>query len=132
MTIPFPAYRGAEPYVFVCYSHDDSGIVYSDILSLHQQGVNLWYDEGIPAGTEWHDELAMRIKGAALFIYFVSPASIASAHCRRELNFALDEGLPLVAVHIEPSPLPDGLRLALGNRQAILRHALSANHTKRR
>ncbi len=124
MALPFAAYRGPDPYVFVCYSHEDSATVYPDILSLHEQGVNLWYDEGVPAGSEWRDELAQRIKHAALLLYFVSNPSAQSAHCRRELGFAQDEGVPIVAVHLEKSNLPDGLRLSLGDRQAILRHAL--------
>jgi hypothetical protein len=43
----FTAYDGNEPYIFVCYAHEDSGIVYPEIQSQHEQGVNLWYDEGI-------------------------------------------------------------------------------------
>ena len=50
MEKPFSAYQGAEPYVFVCYSHLDSDIVYKDIASLNMKGVNVWYDEGIAGG----------------------------------------------------------------------------------
>ena len=25
---PFPAYKGEEPYIFVCYAHEDSDVVY--------------------------------------------------------------------------------------------------------
>ena len=28
MEKPFPAYEGNDPYVFVCYAHDDSAVVY--------------------------------------------------------------------------------------------------------
>ena len=28
---PFTAYRGAETYVFVCYSHHDTAAVYDDL-----------------------------------------------------------------------------------------------------
>ncbi len=31
MDQPFPAYRGDEPYVFVCYAHEDEGVVYPEI-----------------------------------------------------------------------------------------------------
>jgi len=47
---PFAAYVGDEPYAFVCYAHDDQGVVYPEIRWLHEQGINLWYDEGIFAG----------------------------------------------------------------------------------
>ncbi|MEJ2087913.1 MAG: hypothetical protein P8Y69_05460 [Gammaproteobacteria bacterium] len=44
---PFPAYRGEEPYIFVSYSHADAESVYPDLAWLHEQGINVWYDEGI-------------------------------------------------------------------------------------
>ena len=53
MDTPFPAYQGDEPYVFVCYAHEDSDIVYPEIAWLREQGTNLWYDEGIAAGKNW-------------------------------------------------------------------------------
>ena len=36
---PFPAYQGDEPYVFVCYAHDDEDMVYPEIGWLHEQGI---------------------------------------------------------------------------------------------
>ncbi len=34
-------------FVFVCYAHDDEAIVYPELRWLHEQGVNVWYDEGM-------------------------------------------------------------------------------------
>ena len=54
----FAAYIGDEPYVFVSYSHSDSSSVYTELIWLKESGFNIWYDEGIEAGTEigwlWH------------------------------------------------------------------------------
>ncbi len=61
MDKPFSAYRGSEPYVFVCYAHEDAETVYTELRWLHEQGVNLWYDEGISPGHEWTEELASAI-----------------------------------------------------------------------
>ena len=33
-------------------------MVYEEITRLHQEGVNLWYDEGIEASNEWPEEIA--------------------------------------------------------------------------
>lgn len=44
---PFPAYSGADPYIFVRYAHTDSDIIFSEISWLKDQGFNVWYDEGI-------------------------------------------------------------------------------------
>ena len=57
MERPIEAYRGDEPYVFICYAHDDQAVVYPEISWLQEQGVNIWYDEGISPGEEWSEEL---------------------------------------------------------------------------
>lgn len=125
MNPPFPAYEGDEPYIFVSYAHDDHPHVYREIQWLHQQGFNLWYDEGISPGSEWHSELARSIENSSLFLYFITPKSVKSDHCQREVHFAIDRKIPLLAVHLEPTKLPPGLNLSLGSTQAIMRYELT-------
>lgn len=48
--LPFIAYSGDEPFLFVSYSHADSQAVYDELRWLNGQGVNIWYDEGISPG----------------------------------------------------------------------------------
>ena len=122
---PLPAYRGDEPYIFVCYSHEDSAMVYREIQSLQRQGFNIWWDEGIDPGTAWRDELVNAIKRSAAFLLFVTPRSVVSQHCLRELHFAEEEDRPFLAVHLQPTTLPDRLRFSIGGRQAILAHDMS-------
>lgn len=122
MQRPFTAYDGDEPYVFVCYSHEDGVLVYPEIVRLHESGFNIWYDEGIAPASEWSETLARQIKGCATFLYFVTPHSVTSEHCRREVNFALGRSRRMVIVHLEPTTLPDGLSLSLSNLQAIQRY----------
>jgi pimeloyl-ACP methyl ester carboxylesterase len=119
---PFPAYKGDEPYVFVCYAHDDKGDVYPEMTWLHEQGVNLWYDEGITPGGDWNEELGHSIHSASHVIFFVSPSSVASRHCRNEIFFAQDHEIPIVAVHLTRTDLPKGLQLMMATTQAILKH----------
>ena len=128
MDKPFSAYQGNDPYVFVCYDHDDAESVYREIAWLNNHGINLWYDEGISPGLEWTDALAGAIQGCSKVLYFVTRNSVTSEHCRKELNFAQEEAHDVVAVHLEPTEVPPGLRLSLNNRQAILRHELSDEH----
>jgi len=118
-------YTGNRPYLFVSYSHADETIVMAEIVELQNLGFHVWYDTGITPGSEWTEELARRIKNAERFLYFITPNSVESEHCRREVNFAQAEGKEILAVHLEDTKLPDGLRLSLDNRQAILRWKLS-------
>jgi TolB-like protein len=116
----------------VCYAHEDSDAVHREIAWLNDYGVNVWYDEGISPGHEWREELANAIQGCARVLYFVTPNSVVSEHCRRELNFAQEENREVVAIHLEPTEVPAGLRLGLNNRQAIHKHDLSDDEYRKR
>ena len=124
MDKPLPAYKGDDSYVFVCYSHTDQDVD-AEIRWLQDQGINVWYDEGISPGSEWSDALAQAIEGCTQFVYFLTPRSVASENCRRELIFAQEEHRQVLAVYLEETDVPSGLRLSLDNRQAILKYQLS-------
>ena len=81
MERPFQVYEGDGPYVFVCYSHQNREAVYAEIIRLCDEGTNVWYDEGISPATEWTADIARAIKNCEHFIFFVTPASVASEHC---------------------------------------------------
>jgi hypothetical protein len=123
---PPPAYEGDEPFVYVCYSHDDARSVMSEIAWLSQKGVHIWYDGGIPAGSRWSDELASRIRGSSAFLYFISDRSVSSNHCVNEVNFVADLNKPTIAVYLQETELPDGLKLMLGATQTIRRYDTTA------
>ena len=122
--VPFEAYRGTAPYAFVSYAHDDAARVYPELERMRGYGFNLWYDEGISPGHDWPEELAAAIEGCALFLLFVSPRSVGSDNCNRETTFALGKERPFLAVHLEPTTLPRGLELSIGNSQAVLKHRM--------
>jgi TolB-like protein len=119
-----PAYVGDDSFAFVSYSHDDEARVFEEIRWLQDSGVNVWYDARISAGREWSEEIADALVRCSAFVFFVTPNSITSENCRRELNLALEEDRPVVAVHLEPTSLSGGLRLSLSNRQAVLKYRL--------
>ena len=124
MNKPFRAYSGDEPYVFVSYAHDDANTVYPEMQWLHDQGFNIWYDEGISPGTVWRTELADSIIGAGLFLYFVTPRSVGSGNCQKEVDFAIDHDIPVMSVHLERTELPSGMDLALSSIQGIMKYDL--------
>ena len=121
MDKPFSAYKGDQPYLFVCYAHRDSSKVYKDMAALKAKGLNLWYDEGIPGGTSWRAEIAQALSGAKRVLFFISPRSLASGHCTREIRFALDHDVDILPVYLQECELPAEFALALGGVQAIYR-----------
>jgi hypothetical protein len=101
--------------VFVCYAHADRKSVYPEIRWLREQGFNIWYDEGITPGAEFPDYLGKRILEASLVLFYVSPNSVNSRHCRDEVYFTLDHDTPLLALQLGPTEagrLPGASRLS--------------------
>lgn len=121
---PLHAYSGDEPYVFASYAHADSSVVYPEFERLGRLGFHIWYDEGIEPGNEWPQYVADALARCSLFLVFVSPRAVASRNVRHEIHFAINHNKPFLAVHIEPTDLPAGLELRMGDTQAILKHVL--------
>ncbi len=116
-----PAYRGSAPFVFVSYSHDDTERINDELAALSAAGIRFYYDEGIHPGNTWHDDLASALDRCSLFVFFITAHSVVSRNCARELAFALDADKPVLPVYLEDTEVPPGIRLAIGNRQAIIR-----------
>jgi len=121
---PCAAYSGDRPFLFVSYAHKDSELVFPELERLHGDGYRLWYDEGIEPGSEWPEEIATSLARAALFLVFISPNAVESRNVRNEINFALNNGKPFIAVYLAPTRLPPGLELRMGDIQAVLKHRL--------
>ena len=128
----FAAYDGDDSYLFVSYAHASANLVHPEMAWLSDAGFNLWFDEGIEVGSVWRRTLATRLSASSGLIFFVTERSVASEHCRNEVHFALDESKPVFVVHLDDTPLPGELRLALAERQALHRGALDRQTYQRR
>lgn len=129
---PFAAYEGEEPYVFVCYAHADAGTVYPELSWLRAQGTNIWYDEGISPGSEFPEAVGQAILGASCLLFYASARSVASRHCRDEVYFALDRGVPVLTLRLEPGEMPAGLAMITGTTQALARYELTVEEYRRK
>ena len=107
--------------MFVCYAHSDADSVYADLVELRNNGVNIWYDEGIPAGSSWRGEIAAAIKGADRLVYFISQASLKSSHCLREVDYAITHDIEIIPVYLEDIELPGELELVLNRVHGLFR-----------
>lgn len=105
----------------MCYAHSDADTVYADLVALDEYGINIWYDEGIPAGSSWRGEIAAAIKGADKLVYFISEASLKSNHCLREVDFAINNDVEIVPVYLDESTLPGELELVLNRVHGLFR-----------
>lgn len=123
--LPYPAYRGTEPYVFVSYAHLDQKSVFAEIKRFNEAGFHVWYDEGIAPGNEWSDEIAEALSKCTVFVVMLTSISAPREAVLNEISFALDEGKPLLAIYLEDTKLPPGLRLRISRKQAILKYNMA-------
>lgn len=123
--IPFPAYRGDEPYIFVSYAHKDAKRVFAEIKRFYDANYHVWYDEGIAPGNEWADEIERALSNCALFVVFLTKASVDSENVADEINLAIDEKKPAIAVYLEECELKGGLKLRFKRKQAIMRYEMT-------
>ena len=92
---------------FICYSRKDDAVARALREGLEARKLRVWMDvRDIPGGARWSDEVKAAIDAAGSFVYLASPHSVASKECDREVNYATDNGKPIVPVIIEA--VPDG------------------------
>jgi hypothetical protein len=114
-------YTKKEPYIFISYSHADGDQVYPELEMLYERGYRIWYDDNIELGSDWREGIARAITDSAMFMVFISRNSIQSRNVIKEINFAVDENKHFLAVHLEEVSLPPGLRLSIGDVQAVMK-----------
>jgi WD40 repeat protein len=102
---PVTAAIDEAPDVFLSYSRRDQPIVLRIASALEEAGWRVWVDtEDIPAAAEWSEELAEGIRGTHTFVFVISPDSVSSTYCLRELGQAVELGKRLVPVIVRDTP----------------------------
>ncbi|MEE0928467.1 MAG: TIR domain-containing protein [Acutalibacteraceae bacterium] len=110
------------PYVFISYAHVDSAMVMPVIEAMKNRGINIWYDGGIAAGSEWPEYIADKVINCSKFVLFVSNAYLNSQNCKREINFAISRKKEILSVYLEQVNLSPGMEMQLGTYQAFFKN----------
>lgn len=113
------SYTGDAPFLAVCYTRRDRDRVYPLIQSLQKSGYRVWYDEGIPLGVNWEDDVADRLNRAEQVLVFISPNAMKSDWTRREVSFSLNRKKTLLPLYLEDTKLPDGWEFLIGSIQYL-------------
>ena len=80
--------------VFISYARTDSRDFVARLsTALEERGKDAWVDlQDIPAASVWSEDLRAGIAGSDSFCFVISPRSVASQHCRTELDYAVGLG----------------------------------------
>lgn len=93
--------------VFISYSRRNKTFVKTLADTLKKRGREVWVDwDSIPFGTDWWEEIKTGIEVADTFIFVLSPDSVASDVCGREIEHAVKHNkrlVPIVCKDVNPS-----------------------------
>ena len=117
-------YQGNEPYLFISYAHANEQAVGSVLEHLEKQGVRFWYDDGIEVGSEWPEYIAERLASSQMMLAFISNAYAVSNNCRKEMHYAVSNGIKTVNVFLEDADITPGMTLQIGNIFALMKYRM--------
>jgi hypothetical protein len=94
--------------IFISYARADK--VYcqtlADILDVHE----VWFDFRLSASQQWWQQILKRLDWSEGLLYLITPNSIESPYCRRELEIALSLHKPIIPILMHDTPnWPDEL-----------------------
>ncbi len=107
--------------VFVSYAHADIASVEKIIKALKEvPDVKVWYDSNLRGGEHYFSVIAESILKNDYFVFVVSSTSVHSDWCLHELEFAMSEKRKIIAIWIENTDIPAGVKLVIQNTHYIM------------
>jgi WD40 repeat protein len=109
-----------RPDAFISYSHLD--VEFAERLrdALAERGKQVWVDEkAIPGAAKWAEDLLRGIEQSDAIVFLITPKSVASDECGKELSHASELNKRIIPVHIGGPVDPKNLPPALAERQLI-------------
>ncbi|MBR5504322.1 MAG: TIR domain-containing protein [Methanobrevibacter sp.] len=130
--IPFEPYEGDDPYIYISYKHSDSELVFPVIKQLRDVGFNIWYDGGLSVGKYYDLQVAEHIKGASLFITFLTETVMASAYDEndyviKEFGLAKHFNKSILPIYLEDVELDGYFLIQLLGIQGVYKHNFSTD-----
>jgi hypothetical protein len=99
--------------VFISYSRKDKDFVHRLDEALKSRGREAWVDwEDIRPTEEWMQAIYAAIEGANTFVFVLTPDSVASVVCGREIAHAVAHNkrmVPIVARELNADAVPEAL-----------------------
>jgi len=105
--------------VFISYSRKDKDFVrkLNDALIAYER--NPWIDwKDIAPTAEWNEEILHNIEAADHFVFVISPDSVVSSNCKREIDHAAQNHKKMVPIFYRPVA-DDEIPETLGKLQRI-------------
>jgi putative nucleotidyltransferase with HDIG domain len=93
-------------HIFISYARKDIDFAQKIVTALAANELDTWIDwKSIPKGENWLEEIYLGIEGADAFVFLISPDSVVSENCSKEIAHAVKNGkriLPIVIHDTDP------------------------------
>lgn len=100
--------------VFICYARQFTEETKDIATNLQQNLITTWVDlDDIEKGSLYSKEILSGIEKADYFLFLISPYSVTSKFCLKELDYALSLNkkiIPIKVTQTDDSTLPDNIR----------------------
>ncbi|MCC7450009.1 MAG: TIR domain-containing protein [Anaerolineae bacterium] len=90
--------------LFISYAHADteSVLALAQAFDVH----DVWYDNRLNVGQEWWNEIERQIAACHCFVFVLSPDSMASEYCQKELAVARKLQKAIAPIMVKPMDIP--------------------------
>jgi len=90
--------------IFISYKKEDAGRVIRVVEALRAEGLTVWWDHGIRAGSEWDKTIHQELYAANVVIAIWSEASVAAPWVKEEATVGKNRGvlLPVKIDEVDP------------------------------
>lgn len=119
------AYSGDKPYIFISYAHKDANRIYPVIQALQNNGLRVWYDEGLEVGSHWSETIATHMDKSQCVLCFLTKNFFESENCKDEMHFAKERGKGPLIVYLDPVKLSVEMQMSFGRLHALSMENLS-------
>src|SRR5215212_8257017 len=97
-------------HIFISYSRRDIDFAQKIVDALRQEELEVWIDwKSIPKGEDWEQEIYRGIEGADAFLFLISPDSVRSVMCNKELLHALKNNKRILPILLQKTDTSDFL-----------------------
>ena len=88
-------------HIFISYSRSDLAFASRIVQALADNNLDTWIDwKSIPKGEDWEQEIYRGIEEADAFLFLISPDSVASEPCNKEIAHAVKNGKRILPIFI--------------------------------
>ncbi len=105
--------------LFISYSRENKPEVTILAEDINGLGHTIWFDEELSGGQSWWDQILEHIRDCDVFLFAMTTESLESTACRREFDYAVALGKPIIPVVVAEGVSMNLLPEALSQLQVV-------------